>query len=120
MNDFNLGALRIITTIDEQTVTVRWIGQSDERDPSRLLTPYLNSIVDEVQGRNVTIEYQQLEFMNSSSVRVILQFIATLNMRGVNTTITYDSASAWQNASFKVLKTFCIRMSHVNICPLSS
>ena len=117
MNDFHNGMLRITATKDERTVILRWIGQSDDKNPATLLTPYLNDIVEDVEGRDVTIEYQQLDFMNSSSVRVILQFIATLNMRGVNTVATYDSSSPWQNASFRVLKTFCARMPHITIRP---
>lgn len=115
MKDFNSEGLTITCRKAGNKVTMTWIGQSDARNPDSLLTPYLNSFLEELTGNNLVIKYHALKFMNSSSVKVILQFITSLNKNGVDTLVSYNKASTWQQNTFKALKIYCGRMEHIRV-----
>lgn len=115
MSTFRTGKLQIITTKIGHSITMLWIGQSDTKEPADELTPHLNSFVDEARGKEATIKFNQLEFMNSSSVRVILEFISKLNAAGVPTTVTYDAAITWQKSAFAPFTIFCRKLEHVTV-----
>ena len=115
MSTFRVGKLQIITTKIGPSITMIWIGQSDTKEPSSELTPHLKTFVDEARGREATIKFNQLEFMNSSSVRVILEFISNLNAAGVPTIVTYDDKTTWQKSAFIPFEIFCRKLHNVTV-----
>lgn len=115
MKDFKHANLTITLNKVGNMVTMTWIGQSDTKDPASELKPYLLSVIEEVKDNQLTIKYNQLEFMNSSSVKAIVQFITSLNTAGITTTVTYNAESSWQRLSFGALKTFARRMEHITV-----
>ncbi len=92
-----------------------WLGQSDERNPSESLTPYLNSLIDDLKGTRLTIEFARLEYMNSSTVPPIVQLLKNLDVNEIQTIITYDGHSHWQRASFKGLSATSLMMKNVTV-----
>ncbi len=96
MNNFTHDDFSITNTTADNVVTMSWLGQCDFRDPARIVTPYLTGFIEDVTGYELIVHYQALEFFNSSSVKVILQFITHLNAAGVKTMILYDAAVNWQ------------------------
>lgn len=115
MKDFKNADLTITVQKAGNTITMTWLGQSVAKDPTSELSPYLQRVIAESAGSHLIIQYNQLEFMNSSSVKVILQFISGLNAAGITTTITYNAKVSWQRLSFEALKTFARRMEYVSI-----
>lgn len=115
MKNFQHADLSITLNKVGNRVTMVWLGQSAMKDPSRELSPYLQNVIAEIKGSQFTIKYNQLEFMNSSSVKVILQFINSLNAAGIPTVITYNAKISWQRLSFEALKTFARKMEHITI-----
>ncbi len=115
MKNFKQGDLTITVNTTGSTVTMTWLGQSDFREPADILTPYLDHIVKDIKGKKLAVHYESLGFLNSSTVKVILQFISKLNTAGVETVITYDAEVQWQRVSFKALATFCRRMNFVTV-----
>jgi hypothetical protein len=115
MQDFTHEDLTITVKQVGNTVTMAWLGQSAAKDPGSALRPYLTRFVDEVKGHELTLRYNDLDFMNSSSVKVILQFVTHLNAAGITTVITYDDTISWQRLSFQALKTFSRQMEHIAI-----
>jgi len=115
MKDFKNADLTITLNKVGNTITMTWFGQSVAKDPTSELSPYLQRVIAESAGSQLIIKYNQLEFMNSSSVKVILQFISGLNAAGITTTITYNAKVSWQRLSFEALKTFARKMEYVSI-----
>ncbi len=106
LENFTNGLLDIKVSISGGKSTMTWLGQSESRNPSSELDPYLDSTIAGLKGLDLTIKFNNLEYMNSSTVPPIIQFLKKLNTESINTEITYDVNSKWQAASFKALETF--------------
>ena len=106
MENFTSGALQINISVEDNKAFMTWLGQSDSRNPASELNPYLDSLVDELKPTELTIKFNDLEYMNSSTVPPIIQFLKKLNTNEIKTMITYNATSKWQAASFKALETF--------------
>ena len=101
----NEGAKNIIT----------WSGKSDARDPSSIINPYFKSIFDKLAGKDLEIKFEQLKYMNSSTVPPIIQLIKDLEEGGIKSVISYDKESKWQVASFKALETIVRSMENIDV-----
>jgi len=106
LENFNNGALKIIIKIEDNKAFMTWLGQSNSRTPVRELNPYLDNLVDELKAMELTIRFNDLEYMNSSTVPPIIQFLKKLDNNGIKTLIIYNAESKWQAISFKALETF--------------
>ena len=92
-----------------------WVGKSESRDPSSLLNPYFKSIFGKFKGKDLELKFEQLKYMNSSTVPPIIQLIKDLEEHGIRSTITYDNNSKWQAASFKALETIVRTMKNITV-----
>lgn len=117
MKNFHNKSLKIQLNKSGNKILMTWVGQSDDRNPSATLNPYLNSLIDSLKGNELIIEYSKLEYMNSSTVPPIIQFIKKLNTSGIKTVIQYDAKSKWQCASFKALETLSVMMNCITVKP---
>jgi hypothetical protein len=95
--------------------TITWIGKSESRDPSAIINPYFAEILGRLKNKELIIRFEQLKYMNSSSVPPIIKLIKTLEEAGITSKITYDKNSKWQAASFKALETIVLSMSHISV-----
>ncbi|MBN1496590.1 MAG: hypothetical protein JXA07_07465 [Spirochaetes bacterium] len=95
--------------------TITWIGKSEARDPSSIINPYFKNIFDKLKGKALEIKFEQLKYMNSSTVPPIIQLIKNLEESGIKSTITYDKDSKWQIASFKALETIVRTMKNISV-----
>ncbi len=100
---------------DGSTVTMSWLGRSENREPSVTLNPYLSGIIDDLSGKELAVDFTKLEYMNSSTVPPIIQLIKNLNSKGITTKIFYDKESKWQAASFKALETISKAMPGIEV-----
>ena len=98
-----------------QKNVMTWSGNSEGRDPSAVINPFLREIFEKIKGRDLEIKFEQLKYMNSSTVPPIIQLIKQLEDNAVKTTITYDKNSNWQVASFKALETIVKSMNHITV-----
>ena len=80
MDNLKEGKLEIIVERGEKNI-VKWIGKSEDRDPASLLNPYFESLVEEMVGKDAEIQFENLEYMNSSTVTPIIQLIKKLNAK---------------------------------------
>jgi hypothetical protein len=95
--------------------TLTWVGKSESRDPSSLLNPYFKNISKTFKGKDLEIKFEQLRYMNSSTVPPIIKLIKDLEENGIKSTITYDKNSKWQVASFKALETIVRTMQNISV-----
>jgi hypothetical protein len=98
---------------DGKTVMV-WKGESDEKNPSESLIPFFDSVIDKIEGK-FEIVFNELDYMNSSTIHPLIMFIKNLNDKEINTTIFYDKQSKWQEASFKALYALTNVLTSINV-----
>jgi hypothetical protein len=106
--------LEIIFEEGEKNI-ITWVGKSEARDPSSLFNPYFKDISKAFKGKELEIKFEQLRYMNSSTVPPIIQLIKDLEENGIKSTITYDKNSKWQVASFKALETIVRTMQNITV-----
>jgi hypothetical protein len=104
-----------IMLVEGQPNTITWIGKSEARDPSSVINPYFKDIFGKLKGKELEIKFEQLKYMNSSTVPPIIQLIKDLEENAIKSTITYDKNSKWQVASFKALETIVRTMQHITV-----
>lgn len=104
-----------ITMQEGQKNVVTWIGKSEARDPSSIINPFFREIFPKFKGKELEIKFEQLKYMNSSTVPPIIQLIKELEENDIKSTITYDRNSKWQVASFKALETIVRTMQNISV-----
>lgn len=107
--------LNITVSKADETVTVRWTGLCDARDPDSLFGPFMRKLVRELQGKAVTLDFREFEYMNSATVSPILQFIKALDASGAQTTLVYDTRVAWQRVNFQCMKAIARTLQQLNV-----
>lgn len=115
MDHFEHDRLSIQMTKNGGHAVLKWRGQSGDRDPGARLTPYFSGLIPRLQGLELILAFENLEYMNSSTIPPIIGFMKQLDERGIQTRITYDAGSKWQSASFKALKTLAMMMPHIEV-----
>ncbi len=113
--EFTQDRLKIQMIKNGNHATLKWIGQSMERDPGAGLDPYLKELLPRLKGLKLTLSFERLDYMNSSTIPSIIGFMKKLDESGIETRISYDASSKWQAASFKALKTLSMMMDHVTV-----
>jgi hypothetical protein len=106
--------LQILFEEGEKNI-ITWVGKSESRDPSSVINPYFKNIFTKFKGKELEIKFEQLKYMNSSTVPPIIQLIKDLEENGIKSTITYDKNSKWQVASFKALETIVRTMNSITV-----
>lgn len=96
-------------------VTIKWVGRSESPSPSDFLVPYFESILPELEGCKLTVDFKELAYMNSSSVSSIIKLVKMVYTAGIETRLVYNGNSPWQTTSFKALQTICIPMKTVKV-----
>jgi hypothetical protein len=115
MENLKSGNLNIKVKADKDFIRIEWIGKSDRRDPSNVLMPYLEGLVQELKGKNVEVIFQNLSYMNSSTVPPIISFMKDLDATVKKAVFVYDKSSNWQAASFKALKTISKNLKNIEV-----
>ena len=115
MNSYTSPSLTISVERNGNRAVMEWIGQSADRSPSQCLTPYLSGIADELMGYDLTVSFNKLEYMNSSTVQPIVHFMKKLDENNISTQIAYNASLSWQRASFKALENLAVMMKHISV-----
>jgi hypothetical protein len=96
-------------------VTVRWRGVSDARDPGVAISPYLDRLVEELQGAVVCIDFSAMEYMNSATVAPILRFIRALDREAARIIILYDQGKTFQRTTFSAVRALGILLQKLEV-----
>lgn len=109
MDDLNAGDLNI-QVISKDNVSVQLVlrGRSNDRQPTKLLSPYFATAVATAAAANVPLElhFEQLEHFNSSTITVLIQLIQEARNKGIKLSFFYRQDLKWQKLSFDALKVF--------------
>lgn len=107
--------LSITVSRSSTSATMRWSGMCDVRDPDALLGPFLKRLMRELQGKKVTIDFREFEYMNSATVSPILQFIKTLDASDTPTTLIYDTRVAWQRINCQCMRAIARTLRQMQV-----
>jgi hypothetical protein len=106
MMSLSQGQLRIQVESDESSMMLSWLGRSEERDPSATIGPFLSDVRKGIlSGMNVVIDFRQLEYMNSSTVRPIVTFLKEASDASKDVRVVFDGQKSWQKLSFRALQS---------------
>jgi hypothetical protein len=106
MRPLHEGQLTVEPSVFLGRLRLDFRGQSNDRDPGHFLRPYLTEAfhVVEQNGTALELHFEELSHFNSSTIAVVVQFIAIARMRNLSLTLVYDAQAKWQTISFDALK----------------
>jgi len=82
-------------------------GRSNERDPSKFLTPLFNTSLLQVGGpRALVLDFRNIEFMNSSTFTPLVRLLEEVRKGTTSVRLVYAAQVKWQTLSFSALKVF--------------
>lgn len=101
---FVLDDLTIQATIDNKSAKVVWTGACEDQDPEVNISPFLQSLMSSLEGKEVAIDFRGCEYINSASITLLFQLIKQLNARKLTTEILYNLEVEWQRITFRSVK----------------
>lgn len=94
--------------VGPELIRLEWLGRSNHRRPDDVLNPFLFEVLDQAlrQSAGVELRFERLDFLNSSTVAVLVHFLQRARSHGVKLTFTYRSKLRWQRMCFEALRVF--------------
>lgn len=101
-------SLVIRLRVGDEGVELIWSGKNTEMDAGKFIGPILTEALDKSEdGRfPVTLDFQRLEFMNSSTISQLIIMLNRARDGQHRVTLVYKEASKWQRFSFTALDVF--------------
>lgn len=99
-------ALTIQVTEEGGKASLVWTGKSNEREPGKFITPILSGILEKTPGVEMTLDFQNLEYMNSSTITPIIKMLDAAKKGQAKVRIVYKKTLKWQELSFSALTIF--------------
>jgi hypothetical protein len=99
-------AIRVAAPEPPAPIELVWTGQSNDRQPRKVLDPFLSGVIDEAAARSVGVEshFEGLEHFNSSTITAIIGFVQRARSRNVRLVLLFDKALRWQKLSFDAIR----------------
>jgi hypothetical protein len=116
---FEYERLKVILTQGDDGFTVAWHGECDARKPDPLLDGFLQSLVRKVAGRRSIIDFTNLEFMNSSTLSSILNFIRQLDTQ-CQAKILYNAKIEWQLVAYRCMKAISRTLKQTEVINIAA
>ena len=91
-----------------ETIRLDWKGRSNARRPDEVINPFLSDVLAQARSGTAEIEmhFETLEYLNSSTVGVLVQFLHRARAGGVPLSFNYSPNVRWQKLSFEALRVF--------------
>jgi hypothetical protein len=104
----HLGDLRIETSFQASALRIDWSGRSNHLDPGAVLNPFLTEASRRASdaAAPVHMHFEGLEFFNSSTISVIIQYVKDLRAAKVRLEVFYNPHHQWQKIFFDALSMF--------------
>jgi hypothetical protein len=102
---------------NDTAICLKWIGKSADRTPGIFINPILNDVIQkgDAEAKEVILDFQDLEFMNSSSVAPIVKTLDRAKRGTSRVTIKYRKSLNWQELSFSALGVFKTKDDRIKI-----
>lgn len=119
MKEIKINNLTLCCEETAEGLRVTWLGKSRDIDPYDELIPVLEKLLMEVKG-TLTIIFNQLEYINSSTVVPIIKFLKSADEKNIKTQLYYNTAISWQKSMFtavnnltKIFKNLSVKAEDV-------
>ena len=101
-------------------IRLDWRGRSDARFPGEMLNPYLSQVLAQAHSSAAAVEmhFEALEFLNSSTISVVMHFLNSAREAHVPLSFTYQPKVHWQKLSFEALRVFEVLDKQVRVVAL--
>jgi hypothetical protein len=122
LRPFASGELRIeVLALSATKFRLDWKGRSASREPGVDLRPFLVDVLSEAHRLQASIEmhFEALEYFNSSTVSVLVDFVRTACTQKVPVSIIYSADIRWQRLSFDALQVFSLMDKNVKVTPIA-
>jgi hypothetical protein len=108
MQPLVFGELKIDVVRTTAMVRLDWIGRSNHRHPEATLAPFLSDAAMTAKRIDGTVEmhFEALEFFNSSTIAVIIQYVKSLRDKRIKLVFVFDPRHKWQKIFFDALWIF--------------
>lgn len=93
---------------------IHWSGVSDSRSPSAFLVPVEQELLTHLRDAEVTVDFSQLEYMNSATVAPMLSLIKGLDAIGKPIVVIFSTAD-WQRPHLKCMTAVARTLKNVTI-----
>ena len=116
-NKYDKNKLELNIFEDQDSVRIQWKGKSVDRDPSEFTSPILSEALENCinNGKKLILDFQELEFMNSSTITPVSKIIELGKSRSARITILYQKSKNWQELNFSALRIFETKDKQVEI-----
>lgn len=117
INTYTKNLLELNVSEDESSLSVTWKGKSVDRDPSGFTGPILSEALNRCieSGKKLVLDFQGLEFMNSSTITPVSKIIEQGKNRSARITIKYNKSKNWQELNFSALRIFETKDKQIEI-----
>jgi hypothetical protein len=108
MEGFHAGKLQIdVRRSDTGVLEAWWRGVSDDRQPTRMLSPWFTSLIAEATKAQAVLDvhFEDVEYANSATIGAIVQLIKEARASNVKLRLYYSADKRWQEVSFRALRT---------------
>jgi hypothetical protein len=110
MKNYSLDGFEIKVEEFDNKIVLNWRGKCRVKDASDPLNSYLKSIFVEINDRCIEIHFNDLSFITSSGIFILVSFLKECNTNQIKTKLFFNSNSDWQKSTFnslvRVLKKF--------------
>jgi hypothetical protein len=100
--DLSLDGLKVEARVETDETVLHWTGRSGARDPAQDLLPYLEGVVawGKQRGNRIALHVEKTEFLNSSTLAVVMRMLRQALALEVKVAIYYDGTVLWQRFAF--------------------
>lgn len=93
---------------NQSEINIKFKGKSTERDPSDFISPVLLESMQNSKKfkKKIRMDFQNLEYMNSSTITPIIRILESANDTGNSISILYRKSKKWQELCFSALRIF--------------
>jgi hypothetical protein len=98
-----------------KSAAMSWVGKSRLRNPEVVLFPYFQGLIGALKGKNLSCDFSNLDYMNSSTILSIMSFARILNENRIQTVFSYKKSSEWQVASFEAFSVVIRGMAYISL-----
>jgi anti-anti-sigma regulatory factor len=116
MNDWKYEQDGLIITARKtgSKALVTWKGVSDSRTPGSFLNSVVSELATNLRDAEVTVDFTQLEYMNSATVAPLVNLIRQLDQNGKPVLVLFSDVD-WQRTHLNCMSAIARTLGNVRI-----
>ncbi len=112
--NIQLDTLTISVVRSAPHATIMWKGTSDSRNPGAVLNPALEQLVQAVANYDITVDFTELEYMNSATVAPLMELIRKLDTNCKSVLVVFLDAG-WQCTHSRCMSAIARTLKNVSV-----